>query len=723
MWSTLPSRRPRTIVALFAAVAAIGVVGATRVQNEEDLLVFLPRNDPDVQLFREVSQRYGALRVALIGIEGDDVLAAGAIRKLTAATRAFADVEGVDRVVSLTNVEDVTSTVESADVALLVPGPPANSVEEANLRRRVLSREQVVGSLVSADGRAALMMVYLVEGAPTRRVVRELRQVAQQTLAPLTVHFGGVPFAGDAVYGEARHDVALLSPIAVGVLFLVILLSFHDWFGLLLTLVCLGLGTATSLGLMGWLDQRFTVATSVLPVILFASGSAFPVYVLGRYYLERETHAPRAAIPATLRAVFAPLTIDAATTAIGFTAFIVMDVAPMRSFGLVCTAGIAMVWLASVTLVPAALTLLPRRCPPRDHLLSLGRGLYRLWRWSERRAWSLAAVFVAVLAGSLLPISSVEVRMEPSAFFRVGSEPWRAQQFLEQRFGGAGFLQVELRGDFDDPANLREVERLASFARALPGVTQVQSIVDPLLAVSDSMGLGRRLPETRQQVGNLHFFLLGQSAMPSLIAADHQGVLVHVRFRGAAPLAALEKYAGELRSVEGRVAGEPVLDRGFSRAVGRNQLRATLLAVAITVLLLWVLFRSPRQALISWLPAQLTLGILFGGVGLFGGHIDLGTSIVVATAVGVGADFGMYYMWSLRTQTPAQVSREIGPVGLVAVALIACGFFVMALGRSPITRLFGTLAGISTVLSAALTCVVLPVVLRVWRRSRGRGHA
>jgi predicted RND superfamily exporter protein len=80
-------------------------------------------------------------------------------------------------------------------------------------------------------------------------------------------------------------------------------------------------------------------------------------------------------------------------------------------------------------------------------------------------------------------------------------------------------------------------------------------------------------------------------------------------------------------------------------------------------------------------------------------------------------------MWSLRTQTPAQVSREIGPVGLVAVALIACGFFVMALGRSPITRLFGTLAGISTVLSAALTCVVLPVVLRVWRRSRGRGHA
>ena len=48
---------------------------------------------------------------------------------------------------------------------------------------------------------------------------------------------------------------------------------------------------------------------------------------------------------------------------------------------------------------------------------------------------------------------------------------------------------------------------------------------------------------------------------------------------------------------------------------------------------------------------------------------------------------------------------------LVSILLIALGFFVLALGRSPVMHLFGALAGGAMVVSAFFTCVIVPAAL------------
>jgi predicted RND superfamily exporter protein len=79
---SLATRWPRTVVAICLAIAALAAVGTTRLRNEEDLLVFLPTNDPDVRLFEDVSRRFGSLRVAIVGVEapaGDDVFSTASL--------------------------------------------------------------------------------------------------------------------------------------------------------------------------------------------------------------------------------------------------------------------------------------------------------------------------------------------------------------------------------------------------------------------------------------------------------------------------------------------------------------------------------------------------------------------------------------------------------------------------------------------------------------------
>src|SRR6185503_7771285 len=181
-----------------------------------------------------------------------------------------------------------------------------------------------------------------------------------------------------AIYQEAQADVRHLSPVAMLVLLLVVILAFRDPVGVALTVGSVAFAVLVVLGGMGWWGEKYTVATSTLPVILFASGSSYAVHVLGRYYLVQKEKPLRKAMAEALRIVGPPLAIAAATTSVGFFSFIVTDVRPMRNFGIACGAGVVLCWLISLTLVPAVVALWPRGSVPHASMARIGDWLVDL---------------------------------------------------------------------------------------------------------------------------------------------------------------------------------------------------------------------------------------------------------------------------------------------------------------------------------------------------------
>ena len=113
------AERPWLILALTVIVGVVAGFGVARVKKEEDLMVFLPTRDPDVQRFEDVCRRFGALRVALVGVEvpeGRDVLEAEVVQKIANASAAIRDLTGVDRVLSLTTIADVVAGEGGAEI-------------------------------------------------------------------------------------------------------------------------------------------------------------------------------------------------------------------------------------------------------------------------------------------------------------------------------------------------------------------------------------------------------------------------------------------------------------------------------------------------------------------------------------------------------------------------------------------------------------------------------
>jgi predicted RND superfamily exporter protein len=70
----------------------------------------------------------------------------------------------------------------------------------------------------------------------------------------------------------------------------------------------------------------------------------------------------------------------------------------------------------------------------------------------------------------------------------------------------------------------------------------------------------------------------------------------------------------------------------------------------------------------------------------------------------------MHWLWYLRRERATEVARTVGPIMVVSIALVAFGFYVLALGRSPVMQLLGTLAGTSMALAALLSCFLLPAL-------------
>jgi predicted RND superfamily exporter protein len=103
--------------------------------------------------------------------------------------------------------------------------------------------------------------------------------------------------------------------------------------------------------------------------------------------------------------------------------------------------------------------------------------------------------------------------------------------------------------------------------------------------------------------------------------------------------------------------------------------------------------------------------VVFGGLGLYGQPIDLGTSLVGSIVTSSGADFAMHYVWYLRRRPASEVVPTVGPVIFTTASLLGLGMGVMVLGGSPPIRLFGGLSCAGMLLSATFTFLLVPALL------------
>ncbi|HHH30218.1 MAG TPA: hypothetical protein ENK57_18015, partial [Polyangiaceae bacterium] len=548
---------------------------ALRVDQDDDLLAFLPADNPAVADFQRINREFGGLDVAIVGIEAGDPFAGPFLETLDVLTRKLGDEATISLALSLSNVEDFSIDEEKGGIRAEYLARPAPKTPEASraLRERVMGKEHIVGNLVSRDGRSVIIYAFLAPDANPRATADFIKGIVKEAYPDLPTYWGGAPFISTYIYDVTQADMRRLIPWAVVVIVLIIVASFRDVFGALLALVSTAMGIVITYGLMGMNGVDANIVLGAMPVILFAVGSAYPIHVLVRYYALRGEHDAEDALAETLVGIGPVVLAAGLTTVAGLMSFLAMDIAPMRSFGLYTGLGILATLLLSLTFVPAVVRVVGlesrsfSRSWARDLLVAAVRGA------RARRAAVTVGLLVVTGAGLALA-GRVEARMETAAFFEEGSPPDRAEDFLRTSFGGSQFIQVMVEGDMNDPGVLREVQRLADRIAVEPHVSSVASLAQVLSLLNEAFTGERRLPPTTAQVRVLYRFLQGRPVLEQFLVEDRTRSLMQIKIDTDEH----EVVAALLDRIEALVAEEAL--RGY-RVVGRPPASAEAEAEAV----------------------------------------------------------------------------------------------------------------------------------------------
>lgn len=523
-------------VAIFIVVAVllfvgVGVFVSYDIPQEDDILAFLPAQDPDVKLFYKLNERFGGLQVALVGIETKDVFTPDFLQRVQQATKELKETKGLESVLSFTNVLEFAPDLVHGGIVTgpLVRTIPKTEEEIQELRSKIMSKDYVVENFVSGNGKAVLLYGFLSVGSDQREVCDKIKSTITRIFSKEPKFWGGGPFVSAYIYDSTQQDMRRLTPWAVVAMLAVMMFVFRDIVGTSLVLLSTSFGIVCTYGLMALAKESVNLVLGSMPVILFAVGSAYGTHVLARYYKIARHRGTQEALIGTLTTTGPTVITAGLTTVVSLFSFMAMDIRPMRVFGLYTGLGVLATLILSLTFIPAVISLLKlkgRQTTAEQAGVNL---LVDVTRWFRMRpGWVGSVLFVITVCGIFL-LSRIDSRIETTSLFSKGSPPDLADKFLLKHFGGSQFLQIQVTGDMTDPAVLRQVQWMADSITQLPRVSSVMHIGDVLSRANEAMEGQRRIPDTTEKVKSLYSFMVGDSSIKQLITDDRKHTLINVK--------------------------------------------------------------------------------------------------------------------------------------------------------------------------------------------------
>ena len=773
IYSWVVRRAWLVVVVVLLAAGALAVSQFGKLGIEFQTTTLLDQKDPELKIYEELhetktwSQNEFAV-VCASGVDWTSEEGATLLRALVTDLEAGPEVGGT---MSLLNIPLLRQNPDQKPNVLALAGGGMKYVggtapiNHESARIELLDHELATGSLISKDGRSTNVLVYLrvpEPGAPGtattqarwQQLVDGLRTVRTQWEGqlPERLRLAGVPLVYTYIMERVAHDLQVFG-IAAAVLFsLGLLVIYRKIRYVILPLVTSQLPVVAILGYMAIAGVPFTVITSNLPLLLFVIALPYTIYLIERYLERRHLHPQEDGGEAIVRAaqsIWLPCVFSTLTTMAGFAAFTTSGIVPVKMFGILMTAGSLLSLLLVFLFLPSALQ--PwRPVPPPSPSSSAAAGTTGFGRLSAgfarlalTRPRTIIALSTLVLAVSIVGTFRLTAENKFTSYFWPSSDVYQGLEFIDQNLGGTSTLEIYLRsgkvGHFKSAEGIAAVAAVERYFHPVPEVGSLRSL--PAL-IREARKTFR--PEWFPSMQDGALVSLVQGMAPELfqdiMSPDGRTASLQVRFKETAPtlnrrqiIEGLEAHLASLKdsSLQGleiETTGIFVLYANMLNSLIDSQRDTLGFVVGSIYLMLLLLFRKFRLALVVLVPQALPAVTMLGVMGWGGIPLDLVTVMIAAIALGVGVDSAIQYTMRYREEIAldgdprAALSRTHATVGRaiwVATSIIVLGFAVLVTSDFFPSVWFGLLTGLAMLMSQFSALLTLPSLF-LWLGERWR---
>ena len=717
--------------------------------QETDFSEFLDDDDPIIVLMDEAEARYGKSWGIMVMLFNDDgIFNDATLAKVEQMTDALEAIPGIKSVSTPLNSQTIVGTETAISVRKAAPGgvAPATAADMEIFRSRILADGNLVGGVVSADGRAALINIELEVGADEYEITPDIVSIvdANRTGSDILYIYGDAYF-DNVMSEEMESDILLLFPLAVLLMIALLFASFVTIRGVLIPIAIVLLSVIVAMGAMVLLGFPMTMVSFIAPVLLLAIGIADAIHVLNRYNEEiAKGLAKRESILNTMQEMKGPVVMTSLTTATGFLSLLTAFFVPQRQFGIVTAIGVLAAMVFSLVLIPAILSLLKK---PRIRDLRKGAGpLTRVLLAFERVVVGhrKTVLGVAVIIFGVMFAGIPQLRVETSNEEFLGKEHEAVQviDFVSEYFSGDMSVMVEFdtgrRDGLKDPAVLNAMLDLEEYLLA-NGVNKTFSLTTLVRQMNERFNADDPayyvIPEARNMISQLLLLYtfqggtLGDMALGDFSAGTVTGMYKMGSSGNVSRLASVvQEYldehfpeGGDLRVR--MIGGTTLMDRIFTQMT-QSQLIGLATTVAAVTVLVMLLMGSIVAGLIAAIPLLLTVTFSMGIMAYTGQPLDIMTLMVSVVAVGIGVDYSIHFISRFRSEfrqdrnaeRSLQATIRTTGRGITYNALtVALGFFILIFASFKGIRTFGWQIALTMAVSAVSAISIIPAILVQWK--------
>ena len=532
------------------------------------------------------------------------------------------------------------------------------------------------------------------------------------------------------------------------------------------------LAIVATYGFSGWLqffgvNMVFNAAMNSIPVLLLAIGVDYGLHVVIRIReelnlidskddIERATlkdfsyEARQVAVRRGTVLTSIALVIAIFTDMVGFLSFRFSSLSFLQVFGTVIAIGLFLVYLLSITALPALMLMFPPKKLKLEKASSIEIGpiANRLARLSATPT-KVGVIAVLLLAPMFIGFQQLEVGFDQRDQFDeevpvVGDFLLLSDEFQNSRSPLYVVVDVEVFTPDGYAAWLAAEQVLLES----PDVSGAPSGLWNVLAeaqVRDSMlnGLMSQLDDANQSTWDeLATYLLetpeGRDLSSSVLASDGQQTVLSFQAETLDWQATIDLNQRMIDSLESaeeglegdadlRVGGRSLILAQTTSDVADSAILSTgVVAVVILMMLIGIhtvrqkdLVQGASRGFVSWIPLMMVVVWVYGLMGFTGYQINSQTVTIGALSLGLGVDYAVHFSIRLEEEVEhnpfadphhwvANASATTGRAMWMAALTTAGGFAVLNLSSLLPLRLFGQAFVVAIALALLSSLVILP---------------
>jgi uncharacterized protein len=614
--------------------------------------------------------------------------------------------------------------------------------------------------------------------------IRTVRSVIAPYREHAQIHIVGMPVIADDMMTFIKKDLVVFG---IGVcIFIIATLTYifrrKRWvFLLLLNCLC---AVLLMTGILGFFSWKVTVISSNFISLMLILTLSMGIHLAVRFrHLSREMQQAGQVeiISVAVRKMVWPCLYTALTTILAFGSLLFSGIKPVIDFGWMMVIGLTITFLTTFLLFPSVLALL-KKVPPLGKKKSRSRVTGTLAIAAEKHGVAVVIVSVCLAIVGIYGVINLKVENSFINYFSKNTELYQGMKLFDDQLAGTNPLEVLLRfggpetedstqksaetlgesdvdetmtdddlewedddfeyeDDDDDsgdywftPFKIDQIKKVHDHLEEMPEVGKVLSVAS-IIRFAEKLNGGREFDGLELAVLNKRIPQDMRSGwIDPFVSIDHNEARITLLVRDSLKDLRRKEFIGRIKNdlgevlgfteQEAKVSGVLILYNNMLQSLFRSQILTLGLVLSGIGIMLLILFKSVKLALIGIIPNLLAVTLVLGLMGLLNIPLDMMTITIAAITMGIAIDNSIHYIYRFReeyhrngnyTRTLKVCHQSVGKAILNTSITVIFGFSILVLSNFIPTIYFGIFTALAMLVALLAILALLPILILTWR--------